>query len=142
MYLVDTNVLSEERRGNKADKGVDAFLYKWRKSTFIPVQAIGELKKGIEALIQRGDLPQAMRLQAWFENILQTYSERIIAFDLDSALVWGKLMGASDQNPLDQQIAAIALVYGLTVVTRNTRHYAGTGARVLNPFLADAAEAE
>jgi toxin FitB len=50
-------------------------------------------------------------------------------------------MGASDQNPLDRQIAAIALVYDLTVVTRNTRHYTGTGARVLNPFEADTPEA-
>jgi toxin FitB len=142
MYLVDTNVLSEDRRGKSADAGVRNFMRDSRNPIYLPVQAIGELKRGIEALIQRGDLPQAMRLQAWFEKILQTHSGRILDFDTDCALVWGKLMGASDQNPLDRQIAAIALVYDLTVVTRNTRHYAGTGARVLNPFLADAAEAE
>ena len=141
MYLVDTNVLSEERRGKKADAGVDAFLHTWRDLIFVPVQAIGELKKGVEASIQRGDLPQAMRLQAWFEKILQTHRERILPFDIDCALAWGKLMGACDQNPLDRQIAAIALVYDLTVVTRHTRHYTGTGARVLNPFEADTPEA-
>ena len=139
MYLVDTNVLSEKRRGKKADKGVDAFLYQWRRSIFIPVQTVGELSKGVQALIQHRDLPQAMRLQAWFEDVLHEYQGRILTFDTDCALVWGKLMGASDQNLLDRQIASIALVYDLTVVTRNTRHFAGTGVRVLNPFHADAA---
>lgn len=51
-------------------------------------------------------------------------------------------MGASNQNPLDRQIAAIALVYDLTIVTRNVRHYEATGARLLNPFVADASGTE
>lgn len=140
MHLADTNVLSEERRGKNADPGVRDFMRNAPGTIFVPVQAIGELKKGIEASIQRRDMPQAIRLQAWFDRVLQTYSGRILSFDTDCALVWGKLMGASDQNPLDRQIAAIALVYELTVVTRNVRHFAGTGVEVVNPFLADAAE--
>jgi predicted nucleic acid-binding protein len=50
-------------------------------------------------------------------------------------------MGPSDQNPIDKQIAAIALHYDLTVVTRNTTHFQGTGVRLMNPFLADASPA-
>ncbi|MEI8299833.1 MAG: VapC toxin family PIN domain ribonuclease, partial [Pseudomonadota bacterium] len=38
------------------------------------------------------------------------------------------------ENPLDKQIAATALIYGLIVVTRNTAHYAPTGVQLLNPF--------
>jgi hypothetical protein len=51
--------------------------------------------------------------------------------------VWGKLRSGNDQNLIDKQIAAIALIYDLTIVTRNTRHYDGIGVRVLNPFIAD-----
>jgi toxin FitB len=99
MYLVDTNVLSEERRGKKADAGVDAFLHTWRDLIFVPVQAIGELKKGVEASIQRGDLPQAMRLQAWFEKILQTSSGTYspLRYRLRSGL--GKTHGCERPEP-------------------------------------------
>ncbi len=52
-------------------------------------------------------------------------------------MTWGKLRSGNDQNLIDKQIAAIALIYDLTIVTRNTRHYDGSGVRVVNPFLAD-----
>jgi predicted nucleic acid-binding protein len=38
------------------------------------------------------------------------------------------------ENPLDKQIAATVLIYGLTVVTRNVSHYEPTGVALLNPF--------
>jgi hypothetical protein len=50
------------------------------------------------------------------------------------AQVWGRLRVPHPENPLDKQIAATALVCDLTVVTRNTAHFAPSGARVLNPF--------
>ena len=46
----------------------------------------------------------------------------------------GRLRVPHAQNPLDKQIAATALTYGLTVVTRNVPHYETTGVSVLNPF--------
>ena len=46
-------------------------------------------------------------------------------------------MGVNDQHIVDRQIAAIALVYNLTMVTRNTSHFSGTGVRLLNPFAGD-----
>jgi hypothetical protein len=48
--------------------------------------------------------------------------------------VWGRLRVPNPENPLDKQIAATALIHDLTVVTRNTDHFAPTGARLLNPF--------
>lgn len=137
MFLIDTNIISEERKGNRADPGVIAFIEKMEHQLFLPAQAVGELRRGIEALRQRGDFPQAARLEAWFWQILATYSKRILPFDTACAELWGRLMGLNDQNPIDRQIAAIALHYDLTVVTRNTAHFAGTGARLLNPFTAD-----
>ncbi|MCQ6963963.1 hypothetical protein GPA27_03480 [Aromatoleum toluolicum] len=62
------------------------------------------------------------------------YSDRILGFDLDCAQVWGKLMSPSPQHPIDKQIAAIALIYDLMVVTRNTEDFKSTGVRSINPF--------
>ena len=135
MFLLDTNVVSEVRKGPRADRGVVDFIGRAEHELFLPVQVIGELRSGVEALRRRGDLPQARRLELWFELILEEYSMRILPFDLQCAKIWGTLMGINDQQIVDRQIASIALVYDLTVVTRNTSHFAGMGVRVLNPFL-------
>lgn len=139
MFLVDTNVVSELRKGPRADAGVLEFVGNPGHEMFLPVQVIGELRSGVEALRRRGDLPQAKLLEEWFELILTEYSTRILSFDLQCAKIWGTLMGVNDQQIVDRQIASIALVYDLTVVTRNTTHFAGMGVRVLNPFLFGAA---
>ncbi len=137
MYLIDTNVLSETRKGRKADPGVMGFFRRAKNEVFIPVQVAGEIEGGIERLRQRGDYPQARLLQKWFQSVLIEFSEHLLAFDLDSAKLWGMLIGANEQHKIDKQIAAIALLHDLTVVTRNTAHFSGTGAHILNPFLAD-----
>ena len=62
------------------------------------------------------------------------YAESILAFDEETAHVWGLLRVPNPENPLDKQIAATALIHDLTVVTRNTEHYAPTGARLHDPF--------
>lgn len=137
MFLVDTNVISERRRGRGADRGVVEFIAKNGDQLYLPVQVIGEIQYGVEALRRRGDRVQAGRLDAWLRQILEDYTSRILAFDLPCAQVWGRLRGLGDQNQIDKQIAAIALVHDLTVVTRNLSHFEGTGTRLLNPFLAD-----
>jgi predicted nucleic acid-binding protein len=134
VFLLDTNVLSERRKGGKADRGVVEFLDRAGDEVFLPVQVVGELLSGIHGLRLRGDLPQARRLEAWFQLILDEYAQQILSFDLECARTWGLLMGVNDQHIVDRQIAAMALVYNLTVVTRNTGHFAGTGVRLLNPF--------
>jgi predicted nucleic acid-binding protein len=135
MFLVDTNVISERRKGSKADSGVVEFVEQAENEVFLPVQVIGELRRGIQRLRYRGDLPQALRLEAWLGSILEEYALRILTFDVQCAQLWGTLMGVNDQHPVEKQIAAIALVYDLTVVTRNTDDFAGTGVRLFNPFL-------
>jgi hypothetical protein len=74
-------------------------------------------------------------LESWFQSVLADYGLRTLDFDLQCAKTWGTLMGRNDQHIVDKQIAAIALVYDLTVVTRNTDDFAGTGVRLFNPFL-------
>jgi predicted nucleic acid-binding protein len=133
---MDTNVISEARKGSKADAGVVAFRRQiLPNEDYLAVQAVGELRRGAENLKHRGDTRQAALLEAWLESILVEYNDRIIDFNVECAQIWGRLMSPSNQNAVDKQIAAIALVYDLTVVTRNVDHFARTGARLLNPFL-------
>ena len=63
--------------------------------------------------------------------ITQTRSSHSIE---EIAQIWGRLRVPHAENPLDKQIAATALMYALTVVTRNVAHYEPTGVAVLNPF--------
>lgn len=137
MFLADTNPISELRKGNRANPGVVTLFKQAINEMFLPLHVIGELRFGIERLKNKGDLIQAQRLQEWFQSILESYTSRILAFDHQCALTWGLLMGVNDQHIVDRQIAAIALVYDLTVVTRNISHFQDTGARLLNPFAAD-----
>jgi predicted nucleic acid-binding protein len=69
-----------------------------------------------------GDFPQAQRLEEWLATVQSTFAPRILPFDLPCAVLWGALMGPSDQNPIDKQIAAIAQNCDLIVVTRNRAH--------------------
>ena len=136
MYLIDTNVVSELRKGARADIGVSAFFAALDpQHIHLAVQTIGELRRGLENVRGRGDHAQADRLESWLDDITSDYAERLLGFDLDCAQVWGKLMSPDPQHPIDKQIAAIALIHDLTVVTRNTADFASTGVRLLNPFV-------
>lgn len=137
MYLLDTNVISELRKGGRANPGVAAFLANLAaEEIYLSVQTIGEIRRGLENIRSRGDHDQAARLEAWLDNVLADYADRILGFDLGCAQVWGKLMSPSPQYPVDKQIAAVALIYDLTVVTRNTEDFRSTGVRSINPFSA------
>ena len=102
---------------------------------FIPVQTVGEIRCGVENIRHRGDLTQAAQLEAWLDLVVTQYADRILAFDADCAQVWGKLMSPHSQHPVDKQIASIALIHDMTIVTRNVDDFQGTGARLRNPFV-------
>ncbi len=134
MFLIDTNVVSEARKGRKADPGVRRWLKDHPDDLYLPVQVIGELRQGVERIRARGDGAQAALLHSWLERVLQDYDDRIIDFDADGAQVWGALMGLQPQHPIDKQIAAVALLHDLIVVTRNTGDFEGTGVQTFDPF--------
>lgn len=136
MYLIDTNVISESRKGENSNPGVRRFMDTLRRSgaaAFLSVVTIGEIRKGIALLKLRGDKEQAARLDSWLKRILDVFEDRILDFSLDEAQVWGQLLAQNAQNPVDKQVAATALRYDLTVVTRNTRDFDAI-VRTLNPF--------
>lgn len=135
MYLLDTNVISELRKGGRANAGVTAFFAILApEDIYLSVVTIGEIRRGLENVRARGDREQAGRLEAWLDKVVTDFSDRILDFDLECAQVWGKLMSPHPQHPIDKQIAAIALIYDLTVVTRNTDDFVSSGVRSLNPF--------
>ncbi|HEY7641097.1 MAG TPA: type II toxin-antitoxin system VapC family toxin [Steroidobacteraceae bacterium] len=138
MYLIDTDVVSEARKGDKANPGVRAFFSDAARDDaelYISAVTIGELRQGVEALRHRGDAPQAKRLERWLDRVSGDFRETILPFDQEAAHVWGRLRVPNCENPLDKQIAATALIHDLVVVTRNVAHYQATGVRILNPFV-------
>jgi toxin FitB len=137
MFLVDTNVISEARKGSRANGGVMAFWQEMANGdspVFLSAIAIGELRRGIDLIRHRGDQQQAKALEQWLGQLLDDYGDRVLAFDQEAAQLWGRLRAPNPAHALDKQIAAIALLHDLTVVTRNTADFAGTGVRLLNPF--------
>jgi predicted nucleic acid-binding protein len=137
VYLLDTDIVSEIRKGEKANLGVREFFATASRAAadlYLSVITIGELRQGVERIRYRGDAAQAKRLERWLEQITTTYGPAILAFDEECAHVWGRLRVPNPENPLDKQIAATALIHDLAVVTRNTAHYTPTGVRILNPF--------
>lgn len=137
MFLIDTNVISEARRGPRANFGVcDFFRAADADETFLAAITLGELRRGVEKVLYLGDVPQAQLLTQWLEKVEQSFARRILPFDTDCAHAWGRLMVPNPQHPIDKQIAAIALIHDLTVVTRNTADFTGTGVKLLNPFSA------
>lgn len=133
MYLVDTNVISEARKGTKANQGVQKF-FQTTENIYISAQTIGEIRRGLENIRHRGDLPQTKKLEKWLDLVVSDYADKILTFDEECAQVWGRLMSPHPEHPIDKQIAAIALIHDLAVVTRNVEDFRGTGVEVVNPF--------
>lgn len=136
-FLVDTDVLSEARRGARANAGVRNFFEsasRTGQSLYVSVVTVGELRRGVELLRHRGDSAQAERLEAWLALLLNQYRERVLDFGEDEAQVWGRLRVPHPENALDKQIAATALTHSLTVVSGNACHFSGLGIRHFDPF--------
>ncbi len=137
MYLIDTNVISEIRKGEKANPGVRRFFdaaIQNNQRLYISVVTIGELRRGVDLIFHRGDISHGKLLEAWLNSILEQYQENILDIDSEIVLVWGKMRVPNPQHPIDKLIAATASIYDLTVVTRNIEDFQNTGIALLNPF--------
>jgi toxin FitB len=131
MYLVDTNVLSEARRGTGAARD-------WLRSVepdtiYLSVITLGEIMKGI-ALKQRSDPATAASLRQWLERLRLAHAERILPIDDRVALEWGRLAADRPRGMADGLIAATAIVHSKTVVTRNTADFDAARIPLINPW--------
>jgi predicted nucleic acid-binding protein len=138
VYLADTDVISEIRKGEKANPGVRAFFESASRNAvdiYLSVVSIGELRQGVERIRHRGDEAQARLLERWLNRVSRAYADAILPIDEETAHVWGRLRVPNPEDPLDKQIAATALIHDLTVVTRNTEHFLPTGVKLKNPFV-------
>ncbi len=142
MYLIDTNVISEARKGDRANKGVVEFFEEVAASSeplFLSSVTVGELRRGVELIRRRRDADQAERLETWLTSLVGSFGERILAFDADAAQVWGRLRVPDPSHALVKQIAAIALVNDLTLVTRNLADFQDLGLKLKDPFVSSEA---
>lgn len=132
-WLLDTNVISEIRKGSRGDPGVRRWSAGRDDDAYISVLTLGELRRGIE-LKRRRDPEAAGHLDAWLNVLTSTFTTRILPVDQRVAEQWRHL-GVPDPVPaIDGLLAATAMVHGLTLVTRNVSDVAKTGVPVLNPF--------
>ena len=137
-FLIDTNVLSEYNKPGGPDAGVKRWLENTdRQMQHVSVMTLAEIQKGIELLAPG---KRSSELEEWFSKDLEAwFAGRVLSVDRRVAARWASLVaqGSRAGRPLptvDSLIAATALVYDLTIVTRNTKDFSGSGVITMNPW--------
>ena len=133
MFLLDSDVLSALRRRERHPGAVRWVETQRTADLYISVVTVGEIERGITQQQPR-DPSFAGELALWLDRVLAWYSDRILIVDAATARRWGQLSATLGHDGADLLIAATALEHGLTVVTRNVRHFEPTGVPTLNPF--------
>ena len=133
MPLLDTDIVSALRRPDRHPQVTRWVATQQPEELFLSAVTIGEIWRGI-AQQERRDPPFARDLTAWLARLLTLYQDRVLPLDISIARRWGRLSASLGYDSADLMIAATALEHGLTVVTRNVRHYEPTGVKILNPF--------
>lgn len=131
-FLLDTNVVSEIRRGR------DAHVAAWAREVadfelYLSVLTLGEIRKGIDRLRGR-DPDQADVFAAWLGKLRDHFADRILSIDARVAEEWGRLNAPAERKTVDSLIAATARLHDLTVVTRNTADFDRCEVAMLNPW--------
>ena len=137
MYLIDTNIVCEIRKGELANCGVKQFFAQAIQNDqplYMSAVCIGELRRSVDLLYQRGDTDDALVLENWLNYLSRDYRDNILDIDGEVAMLSGNLSIPNSEQTLDMSIAATALIYDLTLVTGTPSDYQNTGARLLNPF--------
>jgi len=134
-YLLDTNVVSELRKGARCDPAVAA----WEQAELVPnggaisVLTIGEIRKGIDLIAQR-DQQQAVRLESWLTGLCGDFATRILPVSREVAEEWGRLNARRPLPAVDSLLGATAVVHALILATRNVGDLRAVGVPIVNPF--------
>ncbi|RXT30403.1 VapC toxin family PIN domain ribonuclease [Rhizobium leguminosarum] len=135
MYLVDTNIVSEARRGTPQ-------VVSWLRSVdpltiHLSALTLGEIMRGI-ALKQKSDPKTAAHLTEWLRKLRYDHGDRILPVTNEIAVEWGRIAAIRPRGDIDGLIAATAIVHDLIVVTRNVGDFDDIGAAAINPWETDA----
>lgn len=134
-YLLDTNVVSELRKGVRCDPSVSD----WEQNELahhggaISVITVGEIRKGI-ALISQRDAQQAAKLEQWLQGLYKHFSSRVLPITSEVAEEWGRLNAIRPLPAADSLLCATANIYGLVLATRNVNDIMGVGVQAVKPF--------
>ena len=132
MYLIDTDVLSALRKSNRFPKVAEWVARQRTADLFISVLTIGEIERGI-ARQRQSDPEFALALGKWLDSLIKLHRDHILGVDMAVARRWGELSARIGNKSADLLLAATALEHGLTVVTRNQRHFQPTGVKLIDP---------
>lgn len=133
-YLLDTNVISELRKRERADPKVAAWFAELAdEEIFLSALTIGEIRRGIES-VRRRDPDSAAALDRWLALLSDAHGDRILPVDRTIAEEWGRMNVPDPLPAIDGLLAATARVLGLTLVTRNVADVDGTGVDLFDPF--------
>jgi len=144
MYLLDTNVISAvspRRHRDDRTTAVARWLEANSEGLWLSVITASEVASGIAKAHRSGAVRHAAELHEWWDEIAYGFADRILPLDLAAAKLAGEMLdraraGGVEPGFEDAAIAAIAERAGLTVLTRNARHFAPLGAAHLDPFKA------
>ena len=133
-FLIDTNIISELRKGDRADPAVATW---WNgvdeDDLWLSPLVLGEIRKGVELVRQR-DPGKAEALEAWLADVNSHFGNRVLPIDTAVAEQWGMMNAIRPVPVIDALLAATAKANGLILVTRDVADVAGLGVDVLNPF--------
>jgi hypothetical protein len=141
VYLVDTNVISAAAPARPVPSALVDWMDTHSVSLFLSVVTVAEIEDGIAKLRREGARRKSADLASWLETVLHLYGDRILAFDAPTARIAGgmadRARGQGHAPGLaDIIIAATAQHHGLTILSRNTRHFGPLGVAILDPFVA------
>jgi predicted nucleic acid-binding protein len=133
-YLIDTNIISEVRKGRRCDPNVASWYEKVAGANlYLSVLVLGEIRRGIER-IRPKDKAQANAIENWLLAVDRAFAERILPVDRAVANEWGRLNASRPLPVIDGLLAATAKIHRMTLVTRNTADIVDLGVHILNPF--------
>lgn len=133
-YLLDTNVISEVRKGPRCDVNVAQWYTTLTDDDlYLSVLVVGEIRRGIE-LSRARHSERALELERWLRTVMHAFQTRILPIDQTVADEWGRMSAIRAAPAIDGLLAATAKVHGLILATRNLADVSGLGAAVVNPF--------